>query len=121
MADGISTPSAEQMASLLRAAQGQGGSGTSPLGFRLECNVGSGMTIQNGGLKADATFRATGGARPGMLAKLLKDMGMNGADIFEGMKKVGQAGAVQQCSITDITGQSHGLGRSLGGGDIEIS
>ncbi len=111
MADTPTGPSADQMMALLRASQGQGGNGCAPLlmGARLETNVGQGCSIQNGGLNFNATFKAVRGKKQGGVCK---DLGFSVDALMESFKKIAQAGAPQQCSIADITGQSHGLGGS---------
>ncbi len=113
MADGPTGPGLEQMMSLIRASQGQGGSGCAPLlmGVRLDQNVGASLSIQGQGLiKADGKAQFCAPRRDGLFAKLLKDLGINGSEIVDGMKKVAQAGAVREASITDITGKGPGLG-----------
>jgi hypothetical protein len=119
MADGPTGPGLEQMMALIRASQGQGGSGSAPIlmGVRLDQNVGAPLSIQGQGLiKADGKAQFSAPRRDGLFAKLLKDMGISGGEIVEGMKKVAQAGPVREASITEITGQSSGLGSGSGMG-----
>jgi hypothetical protein len=96
-------------AAQMQQQQGQGGSGSAPilLGARLDCNVGGQLSLQ-GKINFDGKILAPKQRQDGAFLKLLRELGLN--DIVSGMQKCAQAGAVQSCSITDITGQSHGLG-----------
>lgn len=124
MADGPTGPDFGAMLSLINASRGPGGgSGVAPIlmGCRLEENVGAGLSLQGKGLNADGMVNKLPQSRPGPVANFLRSIGFSGSEILDGMRKVAQAGAVREASITDITGQSHGLGRSLpGGSDIGI-
>ena len=135
MADGPTGPDFGAMLALNRFSQQSNGSGRPVIiaailpGGGADVNVGQQLSSQNGGLKFDATFKATAQARPGMFRKLLADMGVSGSGIMDGMKKVGDAGAPRQInSITEIQGQASTGGSSgsfvdnLGprGGSMEI-
>ncbi len=106
-----------------QSQQAQGGSGSMPIfmGARIEQNVGTGLSIQGKGLNGDGMVNKLPKAAPGPLAKLLEGMGLTRAQIFEGLAKVSQAGPVQSASISDITGNSHGLGDMGRGGGMDLS
>lgn len=124
MADGPTGPDFGAMLSLINASRGAGGgSGVAPIlmGCRLDQNVGAGLSLQGKGLNADGMVNKLPQGRPGPVANFLKNIGLSGPEILEGMRKVAQAGAVREASIAEITGQNHGLGRSFSGGsDIGI-
>ena len=111
MADGPTGPDFGAMLALNRFSQ-QGGGGGSPViiaavlpGGGKDIDVGRGASLKTG--HGDSTFKATAQSRPGMLASLIKSMGLDGQSIMDGMKKVGDAGAVRQInSITEIQGQA---------------
>lgn len=135
--DGPSGPDFAAMLSLNNFSAQSGGkgivllAGILPAGAK-DIDVTAGFTLKGKGLNADATPIKLGNARPGMISKLLADMGLTGKDVAEGVAKVGQAGAVQQmpfqqvASIADITGPGlpggsfvsavGGNGPSTGGG-----
>jgi hypothetical protein len=96
-------------AAQMQQQQGQGGSGSAPilLGARLDCNVGGQLSLQ-GKINFDGKIMPQAQRKDGFLVALCKQVGLN--DILSGLQKCAQAGAPQSCSITDITGQSHGLG-----------
>ena len=114
MADGAPDTAQQllQLQSLINSSHQHGGSGAAPILLGLgDVNVGAGLSPQGKGLNHDARLQATRAARPGMLAKLLKDMGLTGGDFLDGMRKVAQAGAPREASISDISGRNgHGLG-----------
>ena len=122
MADGPTGPDFGAMLSLINASCGQGGSsGNAPILMGLRDVQFTNFKLPAGICSADGMVNKLPQARPGPIASLLKSMGLIGPEVLAGISKVAQAGAVHQASITDITGQSHGLGRSLpGGSDIGI-
>jgi hypothetical protein len=119
-----------QWAAQMQAQQGQGGSGSAPilLGARLECNVGSGLSLQGKGLNSDSMMNKLPQGKPGMFAKLLKDIGFTGSDIAAGMKKCAEAAppqqpAFQQASQADLFGQGAPVGgysANIGRGDSDF-
>lgn len=117
MPEGPSGPSFDTMLQhRLSQAQGQGGTGSSPLllGMRLDTNVGTVFDIKKLALlPADSTLKIAGQKAPGPIAKLLADMGLKGPEILEGMKKVAQAGPVREANIAEITGNNNGLGGGM--------
>ena len=133
--DPPSGPDFGAMLSLIKASQGQGGSGCAPilLGVRLECNVGAPLSIQGRGLNYDSMICKSAQARPGLLAKLLKDAGFDRGEIAEGIKKCADAAHPQQAvfreaSQAELFGQGgsgggfvQGLGMSPRGGGIEMA
>jgi hypothetical protein len=116
MADGPTGPDFGAMLALINASQGQGGSGCAPIlmGVKLDVNMGANLSIQGKGFNSDGMIAKLPQGKPGLVAKLLKDMGCSGAEILEGMKKVSQAAPVQQANMASITGSDAGHG--LGGG-----
>ena len=110
--NGNSGPDLNQILQQLQqsAQQGTQGKPVPLLGFLADVNVGSGLSLQGRGLNIDGMIRTPAQRPNGPIAGLLRQMGLVGPEILEGMKKVAQAGPVQQASIEDITGQSHGLG-----------
>ncbi len=134
MADGSTGPDFGAMLALKNFSS-QTSSGGRPViiaallpGGGSDVNVGQGLSLQGKGLNADATFKITAQPRPGMLANLIKSMGADRQSIMEGLKKVGDAGAVRQASQTELFGQGGPAGgstfsdvaapRSSGGIDI---
>ena len=116
MAEGPSGPSIDSgyLYRQTMQAQGQGGSGSAPIffGARLDTNVGAPLAMQQAALiPFDKMIRPAKQAANGPVAGLLKQLGLVGPEILEGLKKCNAP--VQQCSITDITGQSHGLGGGM--------
>ncbi len=99
----------------LMQQQGQQvGSGNAPIfmGANLNTNVGSPFSLQSAALiPFDKMIKPAKQAANGPVAGLLKQLGLVGPEILEGLKKCNAP--AQQCSITDITGQSHGLGGGM--------
>lgn len=104
------------------AAQAQTDPGKSMpifLGAKGEVNVGGGLSIKGAAGNFDGTIIKSPQVRPGMLGKLLQEMGFTRGEIFEGLKKVAQAGPIQQASQSDLFGQggpSGGFSSNMGGG-----
>jgi hypothetical protein len=100
----------------MQQAQGQGGSGSSPLllGARLDTNVGTPLDIKRlAPINFDGMI-VTPAQRPnGPIAGLLKQMGLNGPEILEGMKKVAQAGPVREANQAELFGQGGPAGGSF--------
>ncbi len=121
MADNISTPAPIDTSLAYRKlmegqSQGQGGTG-STLNIFKDADVLSGLTCKGKGLNWDSTFRPRAQVRPGLFAKLISSMGLNLANINQQLSEINKNNAVQsmpvqEASIDQITGKSHGLGGS---------
>lgn len=103
MTEGSTGPDPLQMLSLIKASEGKGGSGHAPIlmGLQLEVNVGA-NTSNPGVLKADGMLNKLPQGRPGIFAKLMKEMGFEGAQIVADIGKCAQsAGVIYQGAVTN--------------------
>ena len=95
--------------SLLQSSQGAGGkiapvlAGILPGGGK-DIDIGASLSVKGKGFNGDGMVNKLPQAKPGFLKDLLAKMGVTGPEILEGMKKVAQAGPVQQASLESITG-----------------
>lgn len=106
MADMPQGPSnGPDLQSLIRASQAQGGSGTSPLGFRTELNVGQGFSPQSCALiKADGKFQMAAPKQEKGFAKLLGDLGFRREDFCKGFADANKGAPVREASQAELFG-----------------
>ncbi len=110
-AEGSTGPSMEQMMALIRASQGQGGSGCAPILMGLRDVEFTTLSAKTGGLPFDKPFAPLVNApQGGLFARLCKSLGFTPQEIAEGFKKANDAGALRQIN------SSADIGHGLGGG-----
>ena len=80
------------------------------MGAKGEVNVVGGLSLKGVASNMDGNILKAPQVAPGPLAKLLEGMGLTRKQILEGLKEVNQKAPIQNASIADITGSSHGLG-----------
>jgi len=123
MAEGSPGPDMNALLqSLVNSSRAAGGGGSALLRCVPDANCGTSLSIQNNGLKADATFAMASAKRPGFFGNLWKDIFGTPEDLIKAFQQAKQNAPSSQTTVAEMANQfvGHGLGRASGGPSNEI-